>query len=305
MAVFLCGCGWLNTYLADRLLAQSVEVFGTTTSTEKLETLTNKGINVALFKLGEEAAKIIDQAANRTVVLSIPAGRSATDHVHYKQDMSKLIDTLNACAKQLIFISTTSVYGEVESTDHAHYITETSPTQPSTSSGDANLFIENYIRANCTIDFTIVRLSGLVGPDRHPVRYLAGRTLGEANKAVNLVYVSDVVNALVKLIAQPKLTKLVHLSSLAAPARSDYYTAAALHFGLTPPHFLLSEGEQKNQSDPAHSRIHAHSQTLNPQDFDPDNKVTGKIIDATMSWKQLGIEPEFDTPYKMLPEITL
>lgn len=182
--------------------------------------------------------------------------------------MLQLIDAaLSAKVAHIVFISTTSVYGDT--TDNV--LTEESATNPQTASAKAHVTIENYLLSKRDhADISIVRLAGLVGPDRHPARSLSGRQLDAGNKRINLVHVHDIVSALTTIICNKPINDVLHLCSLSHPKRGIYYVDAANAMEIDAPRFS-----------------------------DTDAEPSGKVIDATQSWARLNITPAYGDPYRM------
>ncbi|MDC8832286.1 NAD-dependent epimerase/dehydratase family protein [Alteromonas gilva] len=269
--LLLCGCGWLGGYLASHF-ANSKQITGTTRSQDKAQQLQQEGVKALLFALGDNPDSLSAHSANSTVILNIPPGRRNTDLDGFTRHMCELITALyrNQPPQQLIFISTTSVYGDQDGD-----ITTGSPVAPTTASGEAHVAIEQHIQQCAPENGYILRLAGLVGPDRHPVKSLAGRTLSGANQVVNLVHVDDVVTTIGALMTQQPKQKLWHLSSSAHPMRGEYYPKMANQLGLAPIEF--SDGSD-------HSTL-----------------PTGKSINPQATLDALGMTLEFASPWQMKP----
>ncbi|MGL4778637.1 MAG: SDR family NAD(P)-dependent oxidoreductase, partial [Aeromonas veronii] len=89
----------------------------------------------------------------------------------------------------------------------------------------------------------IVRPSGLYGPDRHPGRFLAGKTLDGGAQSVNLVHLDDVVAACMLLLERGKDGDVFNLSAPVHPRREQFYPFAARQQGLPAPVFIEPAGE--------------------------------------------------------------
>ncbi|MEC9260578.1 MAG: SDR family oxidoreductase [Pseudomonadota bacterium] len=226
--LILCGCGWLGGYLASHFRSQ-MTIYGTTRSEEKARALSQQGIQAIPYSLGDNPQDLLAVAPDSTFVLNIPPGRRNTDLSQFTSAMQELISALynQAPPKQLIFISTTSVYGDQE----GDITTSTAPA-PNTASGEAHVEIEQWLQNTAPDSGYILRLAGLTGPDRHPVKTLAGRTLSGATQVVNLVHVDDVVKVIEALLVQKPANKLWHLCSDEHPMRGDYYPQMAKRLGL-------------------------------------------------------------------------
>lgn len=263
--VVICGYGWLGRYLAESLLPTST-LAATTRSDAKLHTLKSKGIQGIRFSLGEDSHTLLHALKDATLVLNIPPGKRNNQLDDFTRHMKKLIDDAKAAGvAKVVFISTTSVYGDSTSRE----VTETSAVMPETASAKAHVDIESHIAATIA-HYQILRLAGLVGPDRHPVNSLSGKVLEAGNKQVNLVHIEDVVTALVNIIQGACRNTTLHLCSNSHPKRGVYYHEAAIAKQLPPPVFS-----------------------------DTEQPPTGKTINATDSWKALGVVPRFADPKTM------
>ncbi|MBQ4831065.1 NAD(P)H-binding protein [Alteromonas sp. MMG017] len=270
----ICGYGWLGRYLGEAMSATH-SIIATTRSEEKAQQISNTHIQGLVFSLGNDTSALCNELSDATLVLNIPPGRRNTQLDGFTNSMLALIDkAVAANVARIIFISTTSVYGDIRNEE----LNEHASTQPETASAKAHVAIEQHLldlKTNAKADVKIVRLAGLTGPDRHPVKSLSGRSLNAGNKRINLVHIHDVVAALKTLIfsasSKADSTNLYHLCSLQHPKRGEYYTQAANKKGIPAPTFSESE--------------------LPP---------TGKVIDAKASWDLLGIVPDYANPDDMV-----
>ncbi|WOI38188.1 NAD(P)H-binding protein [Alteromonas sp. CI.11.F.A3] len=275
----ICGYGWLGRYLGEAMSATH-SIIATTRSEEKAQQISNTHIQGLVFSLGNDTSALCNELSDATLVLNIPPGRRNTQLDGFTNSMLALIDkAVAANVARIIFISTTSVYGDIRNEE----LNEHASTQPETASAKAHVAIEQHLldlKTNAKADVKIVRLAGLTGPDRHPVKSLSGRSLNAGNKRINLVHIHDVVAALKTLIlstssegvsSNADSTNLYHLCSLQHPKRGEYYTQAANKKGIPAPTFSESE--------------------LPP---------TGKVIDAKASWGLLGIVPDYANPDDMV-----
>ena len=275
----ICGYGWLGRYLGKAMSATHT-IIATTRSEEKALKISDKHIKGLVFSLGDDTTTLCEALGNATLVLNIPPGRRNTQLDDFTDNMLTLIDNAVAArVARIIFISTTSVYGD----NRTDVLNEHASTQPETASAKAHVAIEQHLldlKTNDKVDVKIVRLAGLTGPDRHPVNSLSGRSLNAGNKRINLVHVHDVIAALNTLIlansskdntSKADSINLYHLCSLQHQKRGDYYTRAALKKGIPAPTFSES-----------------------------DLAPTGKVIDAKASWALLGIVPNYANPDDMM-----
>ncbi len=266
--VLFCGCGWLGKYAAKSLISSGFTVSGSTRTEDKSLELKALGITPTLFSLGDSPTALFNDVPD-CLVLNVPPGRRSAMNPNYTALMQGIVDTATqAGVKHIIFISTTSVYGAIEHGD----VDAATPLQPNTESGIAHKTLEDYLARHAK-GFDIVRLSGLVGPDRHPINTLSGRTLDKGNQVTNLIYVDDIVDALAVMIKRGPRQDHYILSSLEQPKRADYYTFCARKKGLEAPVF---EG------------------------YSTEQLPSGKRINSLKSWEKLGLTPNYASPYDMI-----
>jgi nucleoside-diphosphate-sugar epimerase len=270
MHIAVVGCGWLGLPLAISLQESGHDIVATCRSDEKASGLSKLGFDSEKFELGNDLThnRLVKIFAAQVLILNIPVGRKTITTEHFVQHMQALLKYASDSEIQnVIFISTTSVYG-----DNNGIVTEQSLTEPQTQSGQINLAIEVLVRKYFTDRSTIFRPAGLVGKDRHPANYLAAKTgLLNPDNVVNLVHQDDVVCAIKTVIEKDIWGQTLHLSALAHPTRAQYYTWAAENLSLTPPDFIKGTGIPR-----------------------------GKRIDATRSLQVLGISLKYASPFDML-----
>ena len=270
MQIAVVGCGWLGLPLAVSLQKNGHNIAATCRSEQKASELKKRGFNTQKYELGDELTHVhFEQLFKSNVlVLNIPVGRKNPTTEHFAKHMQALLKhATNKQVQNLIFISTTSVYG-----DNGDVVTEQSPTPAQTQSGQINLAVEvlakHYFADRCTI----IRPAGLVGKNRHPAHYLAGKTnLLNPDTRVNLVHQDDVIFAIQAVIKKNIWGQTLHLSALEHPTRAEYYTWAAQRLSLSAPKFVKGEGV-----------------------------AVGKKIDASESLQSLGISLKYPSPFDMI-----
>lgn len=243
--VSILGCGWLGWPLAQHLVAQNVSVCGSTTTSEKVDLLRRDGIDPYLLSLdpdlsGEHVSSFFESSV---LVLNVPPPRGA-DNVQARH--RRQIDAVRTAAAEgnvewILFASSTGVYPNVERTVREG---DQPPGQPDAllgrrrSTGRAVLAAEARLMEDEAFATTIVRFGGLYGDDRHPGRFLAGRTNVKRPEApVNLIHRADCVGVLGTLLEQHVYDEVFNACADAHPTRRAVYTLTAEVLGLEPPTF--------------------------------------------------------------------
>ncbi|WP_421189183.1 SDR family oxidoreductase [Aeromonas enteropelogenes] len=231
----ILGAGWLGLPLARSLLAAGKQVAVTVSSAEKAARLQGEGIHAYPLTISAHIP-VADKKEPwpipcETLVICVPP--SKTDD--YPQAVAQACALAKAHGtRRVLFVSATSVWGAGQA--------EGEQPKPRHARGERMLAAEQAVLAagfECVI---IMRPSGLYGPDRHPGRFLAGKTLEGGAQAVNLVHLDDVVAACLLLLERGKDGDAYNLSAPVHPRREQFYPFAARQLGLPAPVFIEPAG---------------------------------------------------------------
>ena len=246
--IAILGCGWLGLPLAESLLSKGYEIKGSTTSESKLDLLKNAGISP--FQIQLEAHQIIgniEEFLKETdvLVIDIPPGlrreTSTSNEMTFVNKVKTLIPFIEKSGIQkVVFVSSTSVYGDgfpiVE-------ITEETKPNPDTESGKQLVIAETLLQSNPHFKTTVIRFGGLLGDDRHPVKFLAERTNVENPDApVNMIQREDCIGIIEKALDFARddnweWNQTFNAVAPQHPKRKDYYHKKAENLNLPLPNF--------------------------------------------------------------------
>lgn len=207
--ISILGCGWLGLPLAKSLLSKGYEVKGSTTSESKLDVLKNAGILPFQIQLEEHQiiGKIEDFLKETDVlIIDIPPGLrreiSSSLEMTFVNKVKILIPFIEKSGIQkVVFVSSTSVYGDSKNFSTALEVTEETKPNPDTESGKQLVIAETLLQSNEHFKTTVIRFGGLLGDDRHPINFLAGRTNVENPEApVNMIQREDCIGIIEKTL---------------------------------------------------------------------------------------------------------
>lgn len=238
------GCGWLGLPLAKTLIEKGCRVKGTTTSKQKLETLSKLGIAPFLVEVSETGINgDINQflQGTDTLIVNIPPKlRGKGPKENYVRKIELLIANISTSAvRKMLFVSSTSVYG-----DGQGKVDEKTIPVPTSEAGKQLLESEILLRENPNFEVTILRFAGLIGPDRHPIHMLSGRTnLSGGNAPVNLIHLEDCIGIITSIIQNNLWGETINGVYPAHPTKKSYYTQKAHEKGLPPPSYDTSDTE--------------------------------------------------------------
>ncbi len=231
----ILGCGWLGLPLAESLLKKGYRIQGSTTSEEKIGMLQLKGIDAFLVSLTEKG--VLGDLGGflsgiEILIINIPPRLRGPKQEDYVMKMKFLLNALKASdIGKIIFVSSTSVYGNLEGE-----VTETTIPRPSSESGRQLLAAERLFQDKRAIKSTIVRFGGLIGNDRHPIHHLTGKKdLENGQDPVNLIHLNDCVRILEHIILNGWWYETFNGVFPYHPAKADYYRAEAQKRNLQPP----------------------------------------------------------------------
>jgi len=238
-SVLIVGCGWFGTELAKTLIAQNIRVYGTTRSSEKASTLRSLGIEPIILELEKNESVSTDLPDVDSVIISISPGRG-DQRTQYPNHIRKLSELLAISNQQVIMYSSTSAY------KGKHGIVTEQEADPDSNSENVILAAEGELKQMIP-ESVILRLGGLFGSDRHPVKYLAGRDgISNGEAPVNLVHREDVVRASIQIMKQLVKNEVFNLCSDHHPTKKELYTKLAEKLGLEIPTFQSGGADEKS-----------------------------------------------------------
>jgi len=251
--ISILGCGWLGLPLAKVLLENEFSVKGSTTSQMKLSVMENSGVKPFLISLSEDKTTgnlngFLENS--KILIIDIPPKLrgSATDpsaalRMAFVEKIKNLVPFIEkSSVEKVLFISSTSVYSEDNS-----LVTEETKLNPDTESGKQLVHVEQLLQSNTNFTTTILRFGGLIGEDRHPIHFLAGRqNLENPNAPINLIHQKDCIGIILKILRPTEVpeqngksvwNETFNAVAPSHPSRKKYYTQKALEFNLALPEF--------------------------------------------------------------------
>lgn len=238
--VAIIGLGWLGKPLAMELLKSGCKVKGAVRSLESLNAAAELPFYTTRLSLTPDGIEGDWEAFVHSadiVVITIPPGK---DKEHYAQKMKHVCEGLpEGCS--VVFISSTSVYK-----NDNERVTEAATPEPNHRSGpfvwEAEQLLSNFLGDR----LTVVRMAGLIGPKRHPGRFLAGKKeLRSPDVPVNLIHQVDAVEIVKRVIVQGAFGEVFNACSDEHPLRKDFYTEASKALNLPEPKFVAETADWK------------------------------------------------------------
>lgn len=242
----IIGCGWLGKALAKQLQQLNFDVLTTVRSIEKQPLIVADNIACELLNVPGDVNEKHAIFQQDVLIITITPGfkQKRTD---YAENIAKLVFAAEkSSVKQVILISSTGIYQGMSGLVNEQTVIDSSD-QKSTL-----LLAAEQVVLNFNGNGQILRLSGLVGEDRKPGKFLAGKTglIGASNK-VNLIHKNDAVGLIIKLIEQNKVVpheqKIFIGVSKTLASKKDFYQLAAQSMSLAPPEFSLDKQDNDDR----------------------------------------------------------
>ncbi|WP_062053821.1 NAD(P)-dependent oxidoreductase [Aquimarina longa] len=236
--ISILGCGWLGLPLAIDRIGKGDTIKGSTTTEGKLERLKAEGIIPSLFTLGTATKETyIDFVSDSEImVINFPPKRIPNIIDIYQEQLQSILPYIPKTQK-VIFISSTSVYQNTNDE-----VNETLEITPEKESGKAVAAVEQLLQEQLGDRVTIIRLSGLIGDDRLPGRFLANKKeVRNGDAPINVIHRDDCIGLINAVIEKEVWGEVINGCADQHPIRKEYYTLAAKNIGLTPPSFISQE----------------------------------------------------------------
>ncbi len=232
--ISILGCGWLGLPLAEALVRRGVRVRGSTTTPEKLPRLAQAGIEPYVVSLNPEpVGNLIALLQSDVLLIDVPprAGRVGADfHPQQLRAVAKAVR--QSPVRWVIYVSSTSVYPEKN-----REMTETDVTTPDESAAPALVEAEQQILALApNRRATVLRCGGLMGYDRMPGKYVAGRPVDSGTMPVNYLHRDDAIGLIISVL-DTGLSGVFNLVAPKHPTREAVYRQNCLTFGYPLPTF--------------------------------------------------------------------
>ena len=241
------GCGWLGLPLAKSFLDEGYRIHGSTTREEKMSLLQDQGIRPFLIGLTEDGpqgpmAEFLESLD--VLIINVPPRLRGGSNENYVKKIEGLHRSIGASnVRDVIFISSTSVYGDAEGE-----VTEDTLPIPATESGKQLLASESILKKDSRLRTTIIRFGGLIGPNRHPVTLLSGRKgLPNGDAPVNLIHLWDCIDIIKCVVRENWWNETFNAVYPHHPTKKEYYGNEALKRQLPSPEYSETKGKNSKK----------------------------------------------------------
>lgn len=232
--IAILGAGWLGTALAKKLqLNHQVKV--STRTVEKQVILTQEHLNTFIVDL--DTPDNFNSFFNDVDVLIISL---TPQPIAIFRKIETFIKTHQI--KHVLLFSSTGIYNDLEGV-----VTEISDLNIHLPRVALLKEIEDVFLENTSFKATILRLGGLIGPNRHPVNSLAKKErIADGNEPINIAYQKTIITYIEFLLTQELPNSIFNIVEDDHRSKQTYYTEAAEILNLKLPKFIFNE-QPKNR----------------------------------------------------------
>ena len=205
--ISILGCGWLGLPLALTLTSKGYSIKGSTTSEIKVEILNNNGVQPFIIDLSNRESEFEEFLNSEVLIIAIPSKNIAG----FKNLISHIE---NSNIKNILFISSTSVYPNSNSTVTEEHLTKKTPLSD----------IELLFKDNTKLKTTILRFGGLIGYERKPGNFFKnGKAINYPDSFINLIHRDDCIQIIKEIIVKNIWNKTLNACADTHPKKRDFY----------------------------------------------------------------------------------
>tara|TARA_B100001287_G_scaffold276280_1_gene286530 strand:+ start:1920 stop:2711 length:792 start_codon:yes stop_codon:yes gene_type:complete len=235
--ILIFGAGWLGKAVVTALVSSKRKIIVASRQTMQQEIHPNIEYRKIFFHAQSGAVEFevpMTQKVDEVLVMLPPS-----QMVNYEHTIDSICIQFPS-VDHFVFTSSTGVYQE-----HSGWVCEDSALKKVHPVALA----EQKIKLKLPKKSTILRLAGLIGNDRHPVRYFLDKTINlNGNAPVNLIHRKDIIQALIVLFENPS-PGIYNLCYPAHPTKGEYYGEIARKLFQKELEFdSLGEGKKINGS---------------------------------------------------------
>lgn len=239
LSVGIIGCGWLGKALAVKLLEHGTSVLATSSQHCNVEQLNKQGIKAQQLLLPENQIQLNqhDVFTQQCLVIAITP-QFKKGKADYALKVAQLVNAAQeqGVVQRIILLSSTAVYqgveGVVDETTVLNLTTESTIEKTKVLQSAEQVVLNFYRKSN------VIRLAGLVGPNRHPGKFLlAKKTLSNSTAPVNLIHQEDAVGLILSLLTPTSPEGIFNGVSDTHVTKAIYYQTAAKSLNLELPTF--------------------------------------------------------------------
>ena len=224
--ISILGSGWLARPLA-RHLRTHYSVRLSSRDPNKCARLTAEGLPTYCIDITQVSAELSHFLQADSLIIAISRQPLAVmSQLRYQLEQSPIT--------QVLFISSTSVYQNLNR--------EVNEDEGAEDPNNTLYQSEQLLQASPHYQTTVLRLAGLIGPQRHPGRFFtADKPVQHAQAPVNLIHRHDCVGLINAILQQQAWGEVFNGCADTHPSKQRFYHAACQQIDRPQPVFIHTE----------------------------------------------------------------
>ncbi|MGC9551503.1 NAD(P)H-binding protein [Vibrio metoecus] len=236
--VAVIGAGWLGLPLAQWLKQQGHTVYATRTTAQGVATTQQQGIDSFLCQLDrpDGLSQALRDRECDTLIGCFPPGFRQGHGEDYPKHWQTLVwQAKQAHIQKIIMISSTSVYPDIAKPMNEQDASLALALDNAAFDSKARVLLkaEQHV-VTSGLDYTIVRCSGLIGPHRHPARFVSKMPHVSRLAPANMLHLSDAIN-IVHFALQQLPRTIINATTPTTVSKAEFYQAALQAIGSSLP----------------------------------------------------------------------
>lgn len=255
----IIGCGWLGQFVGEQLAEQFDNVFASYRSVETKEELERHGFIGFELDLTNQENSLPTDIISTTSVLIIALPPFDRDHPkRYGEALSNVASKFGP-ATRVFFTSSTGIYpSEIGDFDESFSCNE----------NNVLCHAEIELKRVAGDRLTVLRLGGLIGGNRHPIKFLSAKHMSNSGEEpINLIHRSDIARLIDHLLKNNLFPGTLNVSYGLDMTKREYYDDIALKLGIPLPIWNSEPAVKRHISTKKLVGIKGFNLIFNPLEF--------------------------------------
>lgn len=224
------GAGWLGLPLAQYLMTIGHSVMATRTNESGVQHTKSLGVDALSADLNTTVSELelhLTRHPQQILIGCFPPGFRRQHSGNYVNQWRNLVDVAKrAGVKKLVMVSSTSVYpsGSEEMLEQNASYTLALNNPLFSDKARALLEAEQEV-INSGLEYAIVRCSGLIGPNRHPSRFVSKMAKISRSAPANILHLQDAIGC-ISFAALNITNQVVNASTPNTVSKAEFYQHA-------------------------------------------------------------------------------
>ncbi len=232
MKVTVFGCGWLGKQIAEEFIKKGHHVYGNYRSEKGRSELLEIGVEPFYYEVTRKFTDLPETLVSQMdlIIISLPPFDPDVAE-NYAIGLQNVVLEFEGDVR-VIFTSSTGVYPKKDGIfDEDYDFNAGEKLNPL-------LLAEKGLRAILGDNLLVLRLGGLIGPGRHPIRQLSGKkVISDGSAPLALIDSRDVVALISLLIQENHFGETYNVVFPVEQRKKEYYGLIAKKYRLSPPDY--------------------------------------------------------------------